>query len=187
NNFVLYGTDFHPKHNVNTEQALKMPAVYYQLSRQDGDRNAISLGINNLMRENGLSFGINSGTEFVSGNASIQGVELCSIVEAMLSLETAVCITGDPLLADRLETISFNGLPAALGNNIKALQYYTCPNNVVTIHGGHGFNQDYDNGTLPGPNSGDPCCRNNFYIGCTTFWETSWAGTATGGWAGIAY
>ena len=32
---------------------------------------------------------------FSRGNASVQGVELCSIVEAMLSLETAIRISGD--------------------------------------------------------------------------------------------
>src|SRR5262249_17453961 len=78
NNFVLYGKDFQPKHNVNVEEALKMPMVYYQLSQQYGDQSAVSLGIDNLMRENALSFGINSGTEFLSGDASIQGVELCA-------------------------------------------------------------------------------------------------------------
>ena len=74
---------------------------------------------------------------------ALQGVELCAIVEAMLSLETAVRITGNPVLADRLETISFNALPAALANNIKGIQYYTLPNNVIAIYGGHGFNEDY--------------------------------------------
>ncbi len=187
NNFVLYGTDFQPKHNVNTEQALKMPVVYYQLSRQPSDRNALFLGLGNLMRENALSLGINSGTEFVSGNASIQGVELCSIVEAMLSLETAACITGDASLADRLEAISFNGLPAALASNIKGHQYYTLPNNVIAIKGGHGFNQDYDTGTLPGPNSGFPCCRYNFHMGWPKFAANSWAATGDGGLALIAY
>ena len=102
NNFDYYGTDFQPKHNVkNVEQALKMPDVYYQLSGQPADLNALALGWDNLMREHGLSFGINSGTEFLSGNSSIQGVELCSIVEAMLSLETSLRTTGDPVLADR--------------------------------------------------------------------------------------
>ncbi len=187
NNFVLYGTDYQPKHNVNIEEALKMPAVYYQASGQPGDERAITLGIDNLMRENALSFGINSGTEFVSGDSSIQGVELCAIVEAMLSLETAVRITGDPLLGDRLETITFNALPAALANNIKGIQYYTVPNNVIAIYGGHGFNEDYPNATLPGPYSGYPCCRYNFHMGWPKFIQNSWAATADGGLALIAY
>jgi hypothetical protein len=187
NNFMLYGTDFQPKHNVNVEQALKMPAVYYQVSQQPGDRDALSLGLGNLMREHALSCGINSGTEFLSGNASVQGVELCSIVEAMLSLETGVRITGDPALADRLETISFNALPAALANDIKGLQYYTLPNNLIAIYGGHGFNQDYPNGTLPGPNSGFPCCRYNFHMGWPKYIQNSWAATGDGGLALVAY
>jgi hypothetical protein len=187
NNFDLYGTDFQPKHNVNVEQALKMPEVYYQLSAQPGDFNALALGWDNLMREHGLSCGINSGTEFLSGNASVQGVELCAIVEAMLSLETDVRATGNPVLADRLETISFNALPAALANQIKGIQYYTLPNNVIATYGGHGFNQDYANGTLPGPDSGFPCCRYNFHMGWPKYVQNSWAAAPDEGLALIAY
>jgi hypothetical protein len=187
NNFMLFGTDFQPKHNVNVEQALKMPAIYYQLSHQAADENAVSSGLDHLMREHALSCGINSGTEFLSGNASIQGVELCSIVEEMLSLETAGRITGDATLGDRLEKISFNALPAALANNIKGIQYYTLANNVVATNGGHGFNQDYANGTLPGPNSGFPCCRYNFHMGWPKYIQNSWAATLDGGLAAMAY
>jgi hypothetical protein len=187
NNFVLYGADFQPKHNVNVEQALKMPVVYHELLEQPDDLNALTLGLDNLMRENGLSCGINSGTEFISGNASVQGVELCAIVEAMLSLETAVRVTGNPVLADRLETISFNALPAALANNIKGIQYYTLPNNVIAIYGGHGYNEDYANGTLPGPDSGFPCCRYNFHMGWPKYVQNSWAATDDGGLALLAY
>ena len=187
NAFVLYGTDFQPKHNVNVEEALKLPAVYHQLSDDPDDFKALELGLDNLMRENGLSCGINSGTEFLSGNASVQGVELCAIVEAMLSLETDVQTSGNPLLADRLETIAFNALPAALANHIKGIQYYTLPNNVIAINGGHGFNQDYANATLPGPYSGYPCCRYNFHMGWPKFIQNSWAATPDGGLAVIAY
>jgi len=187
NRFAAYGTDFQPKHNVNVEQALKMPDVYYQLSGQPEDRNALELGWDHLMREHGLSCGINGGTEFVAGNASVQAVELCAIVEAMLSLETSVRTTGDPVLADRLETISFNALPAGLANNIKGHQYYTLPNNIIAINGNHGYNQDYGTGSVPGPNSGFPCCRFNLHMGWPKFVQNSWAATADGGLAVIAY
>jgi hypothetical protein len=187
NNFMLYGTDFQPKHNVNVEQALKFPAVYYQLSHRVSDENALSLGLDHLMSEDALGCGINSGTEFLAGNASVQGVELCSIVEAMLSLETSIRITGDPSLGDRLEKISFNALPAALANDIKGIQYYTLPNNVIATNGGHGFNQDYANATLPGPDSGFPCCRYNFHMGWPKYIQNSWAATSDGGLAVMAY
>ncbi len=187
NRFALYVTDSHPKHNVNVEQALKLPAVYYQVSEQPDDLNALALGWDNLMREHGLSCGINSGTESLSGNASVQGVELCAIVEAMLSLETAVRITSDPVLADRLETISFNALPAGLANNIKAIQYYTLPNNVIAINGNHGYNQDYANGSVPGPHSGYACCCYNFHMGWPKLVQNSWAATSDGGLAVTTY
>lgn len=187
NTFMFGGTDFHPKHNVNVEQALKFPAIWYQVSKQSSDRDALFLGIDHLMSEHGLSCGINSGTEFLSGNASIQGVELCSIVEEMLSLETAIQITGEAALGDRLEMVSFNALPAGLANNIKGIQYYTLANNVIAINGGHGFNQDYENATVPGPNSGYPCCRYNFHMGWPKFIQNSWAATADGGLAAMTY
>lgn len=187
NNFVLYGTDFQPKHNVNVEQALKFPAIYYQFSKSPADRAAMAIGIKNLLSENALSCGINSGTEFLSGDATVQGVELCSIVEAMLSLETVGRITGDAPLADQLETIAFNALPAGLANDIKGIQYYTLPNNVIAVNGGHGFNQDYGNGTVPGPDSGYPCCRYNFHMGWPMLVQNSWMATADGGLALTTY
>ncbi|HEU5397488.1 MAG TPA: beta-L-arabinofuranosidase domain-containing protein, partial [Verrucomicrobiae bacterium] len=187
NTFLSFGTDFQPKHNVNVEEALKMPEIYYQLSRRPADRDALNLGLDNLMRENALPCGINSGTEFLAGDSSIEGVELCAIVEAMLSLETAERITGDASFADRLETIAYNALPAGLANHLKGIQYYTLANNVIAIEGGHGFNQDYANGTLPGPDSGYPCCRFNFQMGWPRFVQNSWAATADGGLAAMAY
>ncbi len=187
NNFMLAGADFHPKHNVNVEQALKFPAVWYQVSHQTSDIDSLSLSIQHLMDEHGLSCGINSGTEFLAGNASVEGVELCSIVEEMLSLETAMRITGDATLGDRLETVSFNALPAGLANDIKGIQYYTLANNVIAVNGGHGFNQDYENGTVPGPDSGYPCCQYNFHMGWPKFVQNSWAATADGGLAAMAY
>ena len=121
---MLYGADFQPKHDVNVEQALTAGGLLSNLGTARRS-NALVLNLNNLMRENGLSCGINSGTEFLSATRGARhGV--CAIVEAMLSLETAVRITGNPVLADHLETVSFNAMPAALANNTRPSNTTRC-------------------------------------------------------------
>jgi regulation of enolase protein 1 (concanavalin A-like superfamily) len=187
NEFMSYGADIHTKHNVNVTQAMKLPAVYYQRSNSPADRDALSLGLDHLMREHGHTCGINSGTEQVAGHAAMQGVELCSTVEAMLSLETAAFITGDPALLDRLEKITFNALPGGLTKDHKGHQYYTLPNCVIMKNGFSGYVDDRESGLSPGPESGYPCCRFNLHMGWPKFIQNSWAATSDGGLAAMAY
>jgi len=147
------GTDFHPKHNVNVEQALKLPIVYYQLSHQPGDRDALSLGLDHLMSEHGLSCGINSGTEFLSATPACRASKLCSIVECMLSLENRSphhrrCVAGGSARNHQLQR-----MPAALANNIKlsnTIRFQTCHRHLC----GHGFQPGLRQATLPGTKLG---------------------------------
>jgi len=68
NRFLDFPNDFHPKHAVNVAQALKAPVVYWQRSGLPADRESYRAALNHLTADHGTSFGINTGTEFVSGD-----------------------------------------------------------------------------------------------------------------------
>jgi hypothetical protein len=187
NTFNQFGTDFQPKHNVNIPQAMKMPAIYWQKSQAQADRDACFLGREHLLCEHGQPHGMQSGNEMLAGKSSLTGLELCSVVEQMQTNETLQMILGDASIGDQLEKVAFNALPGALTNDCKGLQYYQQANQIISKHGYTAFAQNYDNGNMPGPYSGYGCCRFDFHMGWPYFVKTMWAATADNGLAAMAY
>ncbi|RYG59136.1 hypothetical protein EON80_26075, partial [bacterium] len=174
-------------HNVNVPQALKMPVVFSQLSGKAQDKNAYRAGFDHLMRDHGTSFGINAGSEHLSGRSSVEGVETCSTVEYMLSAETALRILGDARIGDELEVVAFNALPAAFSSDFRQHVYYTISNNVSATVGRVGYEQDHGNDRLVAPMSGYPCCCYNMHMGWPKLVQNAWAATRGGGLAALAY
>jgi hypothetical protein len=183
NNTFISGftNNFFPKHSVNVAQAYKYAPVFYQKSKDNKDKDAFLKGLSNLKPYHTQITGMNSGTEMLSGNASIQGVELCATVERMFSNEIATRILGEAAIGDELEKIAFNQLSGTLSHDIHQHQYYSVPNQVQSKKGGNQFAQDYDSGILPGPYSGFACCRFNLHMGWPKYVQYSWMATSDNG------
>lgn len=187
NRFYGFGADFQPCHNVNVNQALKMPAICWQFTHDDADRQAFEAGIANLQRQFGRIDGQFSGTEMLSGRRGIDGVEFCCDIERIISNGIAITILGEAALGDQLEKVAYNSLPAHTSPAMRQMTYYQLPNQIACVLGGHGFAQDYPNANMPGPHSGFPCCCYNWHSGWPKFVQHMWAATSDGGLALIAY
>ena len=174
-------------HTVNVNQAMRQPAVFYQYSWDEADKNAFRLGDAYLLRQHGVATGMAAGAEWTYAVRSTMGVETCAVVERMQSNEVAQMILGDPYIGDELEKIAFNALPACFNPEFTAHQYYTLANEVSGVNGNHGFADDHGSDLTPGPDSGYACCRYNLHMGWPYYVKSMWAQSARGGLAALAY
>ena len=177
------------RHIVNITQGAKLPAVAYQRTNNDNDRDAYENGYDNLMRETGRIDGMFAGSERITHRYTTSGTELCATAEEMLSAEVAIKILGDALIGDHLEKITFNALPAHLSANNKQICYYQIPNQVVSkaVNGHDGFIDEHGNNLCPSPYSGFPCCRFNWHMAWPMFVKHMWMATNDNGIAVMAY
>ncbi len=182
--------DFRIEHGVNVSQAMKYPVVNYVRTGDPGDRAVFGEAWKNLAKKHGLPIGMWSGTEPLAGKSTTQGVEMCSIVEQMLSSEVAMEALGDPVIGDQLERIAFNLLPGGTTKDFKQFQYYTLPNAPVARHGPKGelpFADDHGDDLLVSPHSGFHCCCYNLHMGWPKYVQHAWMATSDGGVAAVAY
>jgi Beta-L-arabinofuranosidase, GH127 len=173
-------------HNVNIPQMLKRYGLLEVLTKGAGKDSFLAAELA-LDDEYGLGLGVTAGNEHVDGRGPNLGVETCSIVEKMLSLETNLRVFGEAGHGDTLERLAFNLLPAAVSDDIHQHVYYTRPNHPTAHMGGSGYWQDYPDAFCPSPQSGCPCCCYNFHMGWPKYVQNAWAATADGGLAVLAY
>lgn len=168
------------RHGVNVAMAIKAPAINYQRTQDKEYLSALNTGFNDLMTLHGLPMGIFSSDEDLHGNDPTQGTELCTIVEAMFSLEEIIGITGDLRYADALERMTFNALPTQTTDDYNAKQYFQIANQVQVKRGVFNFSLPFERemNNVYGMRSGYTCCLANMHQGWTNFTQHLWYGTS---------
>ena len=175
-------------HVVNNGMAVKQPGVWYRQSHDQGDRDSVFQIIETLDKYHGQVTGLFTGDEHYAGKNPSQGTELCAVVEYMFSLENLISILGDPSLADRLERLAFNALPATFKPDMWAHQYDQQANQVICrVSEDRIYTNNGPHSNVFGlePNYG--CCTSNMHQGWPKFASHLWMQTPDGGLVATAY
>ena len=175
-------------HGVNNGQALKTAAVQYRLS---GNRTA---ELANFRRQlgcldqfHGLPNGMFSCDEHLAGLDPSHGTELCTVVETLFSLETALATFGEATIGDRIEKVAFNALPGTFTDDMWAHQYNQQSNQILVGLNSKPWTTDGPESNLYGlePNFG--CCTANFHQGWPKLTQHLWMRSADGGLVAALY
>jgi len=175
-------------HGVNTGMGLKYGGVRYRLTGDAKDQSSVFRMLDLLDRYHGQATGIFTCDEHLAGRSPSQGTELCTVVEALYSLEVLAGIQADPKLGDCLEQLAFNALPATFTKDMTAHQYdQQCNQVICSAKGEHVYTSNGPEANLYGlePNFG--CCTANMHQGWPKFASHLWMKTPDGGLAAIAY
>lgn len=176
---------FELAHGVNRAMGFKEPAAYFLLSGEDRLLDALRRGWLRTMEHHGQVHGLFSCDELLHGRGATQGTELCAIVELLSSFHFALRVTGEPWIADAIERICLNALPATISPDHRGHQYFQQANQVMCTPGGHGFGMHHQTDLLFGVATGFGCCAANYHLGWPQLVSHLWYATPAGGLAAM--
>lgn len=174
-------------HGVNNAMAMKAAAVWWSITGEKGDRDALYRMFEALDQYHGQPSGIFGADEHYAGRDPSQGTELCAVVEAMFSLEVDMSILGDAAFGDRLEKIAYNALPGTFTADMWGHQYDQQANQISCTLANRRWTTNGPQSNIFGlePNFG--CCTANMHQGWPKLAANLWMATPDAGLAAIAY
>jgi len=177
-------------HCVNLAQGIKAPIIYYQHHPDEKYIKAVKKAFYDIKKYHGQPQGMYGADEPMHGNDPARGIEFCSVVEMMFSLENMLLITGDIEFADHLEKITYNALPTQALDDYSGRQYFQAANQVLLTRKRHNFYEDdsHDGTDLCyGLLTGYPCCTCNMHQGWPKYTQNIWYATKDRGVAALLY
>lgn len=176
---------FERAHGVNRAMGLRLPLVLYL---RTGDPRLLACwrnGWEQTLRGHGQIHGVYSCDELLHGRDPRQGTELCTVVEVLSMLTTALGVTGDPSVGDAIERIAYNALPATLAPDLCTHQYFQQVNQIACTPGAHRFWYHHDTDLLFGVAPGYGCCAANMHLGWPRVAQHLFYATREGGIAAL--
>lgn len=161
---------YHLTHGVNLAMAIKYPAIislasgnnYFDISKK---------AYETLLKHHGTATGLFTCDEHLSGPSPTQGIELCTVVETMFSMEKLIEYTGDLYYADILELLCFNALPATFTYDMCAHQYVQQVNQISATTAKRKWYDSYSRANIYGLKPNYACCLSNMHQGFPRFAE----------------
>jgi uncharacterized protein len=174
-------------HGVNVAMALKTSALWSLVSGDPADRDAARRALAALDAHHGQPNGMFTADEHHAGRDPSQGTELCAVVEALFSLQQVVAVNGSTTIADRIERIAYNAMPATMSADMWSHQYDQQANQVMCSLNRRRWVTNGPESNLFGlePNFG--CCTANLHQGWPKLVASLWMATPDNGLAAVVY
>lgn len=162
-------------HGVTFNELAKLGALFYAATGDSESLAATLHAYTKVERDHLLADGLHSSTEGMCGHEALDSHESCNITDYTWSLGHLLQITGEAHFADQIERVIFNALPGAILKDFKAVQYFSCPNQLVaTQTSNHNWMSRGDNRMAYRPGHPVQCCTGNIQRAMPNFVERMW-------------
>lgn len=162
---------YHLTHGVNIAMALKYPALIASFTNNEDLYAQSEKGYAEIMMYHGNANGLYTCDEHLSGASPTQGIELCTVAEAMFSMEKLYQCTANAQWADTLELLAFNTFPATFTSDMCAHQYVQQTNQISATKAKRKWYDSYDKANIYGLKPNYACCLSNMHQGFPKFCE----------------
>jgi len=176
------------EHGVTYNEEAKLAALLYAATGEQTYLKAVVNGYDKLDRDSLLADGLHSCSEHLQGKGSREMHETCDITDHTWALSYLLQATGEACYADRIERVIFNALPGAITKDFRALQYLSCPNQVVVTNASnHNFFMRGLNWMSYRPDHEVQCCPGNLHRALPNYVSQMWMQDPQGGLVAALY
>jgi hypothetical protein len=177
-------------HGCTYAECSKLPAILYNAT---GDPEYLKFALaaqQRIFDHHMLVDGIPSTAEHLGPTTPLDSHETCDISDYTWTWGYMLMSTGDAVWADRIERACFNAGMGAIKKDWTALQYFSCPNQVLANSSSN--HNPYHQGNwwmayAPNPGRDVQCCGGNVHRIFPNYATRMWMQTPEGGLAAVLY